>query len=403
MQSTVHDLGTLCINMAAGNAMVCTAIRSPLIINGLFMVFGAIPRSAPLWIRRRAAKIYHFGGVHKGTGIASCVWMVVFVILFSFVLLSPTGPRNRVLPAAIFTTSISITFVLIVVATVAHPYIRRRYHDIFELTHRFGGWVALVLLWVALLLQAQNEVVQGSASSMCIYLLTFPTFWFLLVATVAAIWPWTMLRHVEVKSEKLSSHATRLHFRHCETAWGRGLSLARHPLRDWHSFASFTDRFDEPGYNFSCLVSNAGDWTKSVIHDEPTRLWVRAVPVHGVAYAMKLFKRILVVTTGSGIGPCLSFIGYDQMPAMRVVWQTRSPLQTYGKRTLDLVRRLDANPIILDTNVYGRVDMLAMVREMAGEFQAEAVIVISNPGVTKRLVYNLELIGIPAFGPIFDS
>ncbi|KAK9777959.1 putative Integral membrane protein TmpA [Seiridium cardinale] len=398
LTSTCSNLVSLCIHMAAGNAMVCTLARSPLVINAMFLTFGAIPRSAPLWLRRRCCKVFHFGGVHSGAGIATCIWMILFVILFAM-----TKPWENPRPAAIFGVGIFLAMLLLSIVIVAIPSVRRRQHDTFEMTHRFAGWLTLVVLWVLLLIHAWDQVVLGSSTSIGAYLLPFPTFWFLLVSTTAAIWPWAMLRKVEVNPEYLSPHATRLHFRHRPLGWGRGLSLAKHPLKDWHSFAGFSDRFDSPQSEFSCLVSNAGDWTKSVIQDRPTKLWVRAIPVYGVGYGMKLFNRVVMVATGSGIGPCLSFIGYHDRPPIRVIWQTRSPLKTYGQRTLDLVERLDKNPIVYDTTQTGRMDMLPVTCDVVESFQAEAVIVISNPAMTKKLVYELEMRGIPAYGPIFDS
>jgi hypothetical protein len=88
---------------------------------------------------------------------------------------------------------------------------------------------------------------------------------------------------------------------------------------------------------------------------------------------------------------------------MRVVWQTKSPLQTYGQRTLDLVKRMDEQPVVIDTSVTGRVDMLPIVLRLYKEFAADAVCVISNPQMTRSLVYGLETRGIAAYGPIFDS
>ncbi|KAF3011365.1 hypothetical protein E8E14_008426 [Neopestalotiopsis sp. 37M] len=336
--------------------------------------------------------------LQSGTGIAACMWTMIFVVLFA-----STKPWSSPRPTFILAMAIVVTALLISIIVVAFPSIRRRRHDTFEITHRFASWLTLVFLWALLLTQAYDEAELGRSSSIGAYLLTFPTFWFLLVSSVAAIWPWTMLRKVDVTPEYLSPHATRLHFSHRQARWGRGLSLAKHPLRDWHSFAAFTDQLDTPDSNFSCLVSNAGDWTKSVIETQPTKLWVRAVPICGLAYAMKVFNRLVVVTTGSGIGPCLSFVGYKDMPPIRVIWQSRCPLQTYGPRTLELVKKMDSNPLIMDTSQGGRRDMLPEVLSMVREFEAEAVIVISNPGFTKKMVFDLESSGIPAYGPIFDS
>ena len=118
---------------------------------------------------------------------------------------------------------------------------------------------------------------------------------------------------------------------------------------------------------------------------------------------MRVYKRIIVVTTGSGIGPCLSFVGDENRPEMRVVWQTRAPKKTYGQGVLDLVSQMDPDPVVIDSNKTGRVDMVPIIRRLYKDFDAEAVCVISNPFVTKKVVYELESTGTPAFGPIFDS
>ncbi|KAK8137017.1 hypothetical protein PG984_004957 [Apiospora sp. TS-2023a] len=119
---------------------------------------------------------------------------------------------------------------------------------------------------------------------------------------------------------------------------------------------------------------------------------------------MKLFPRIVLVTTGSGIGPCLSFIEDEKRPAMRVLWQTRNPAVAYGARVIDLVKKMDPDPVIIDTSDGGgRRDLLPIAVRLYHEFDAEAVGVISNGVLTKKLVYELESQGIPAYGPIFDS
>jgi hypothetical protein len=47
--------------------------------------------------------------------------------------------------------------------------------------------------------------------------------------------------------------------------------------------------------------------------------------------------------------------------------------------------------------------MVSVVDHLARDFDAEAVCVISNPTLTKNLVFALEARGVAAFGPIFDS
>lgn len=384
------------INASAINLLACGLSRQPLVVNALFRLFCAVPRSAPLRLRHLACKVYHLGGVHSGCGVAACIWYLGFFTLFC-VQFSTSASSTTLLVLASLVTGVFVSIV-----SAAYPAVRRRSHDLFELLHRFGSWTVLALFWALLLVFAFAQTSVANTPGQ--FLVVMPAFWCLLLSTVATIHPWAMLRHVDVMPEDLSTHAIRLHFKHTSIVCGQGVSLSRHPLRDWHSFATITDRFDNTsGTHFSCLVSKAGDWTAAAIANKPTKLWVRSVPVYGFGYAMRVFTRIIVVTTGSGIGPCLSFVDDDSRPKMRVVWQTRTPLKTYGQRTVDLVHKLDAEPIIFDTASRGRVDMLPIVIALWRDFMAEAVCVISNPAVTKHLVFELESRGIRAYGPIFDS
>ncbi|KAL1968641.1 hypothetical protein VTN77DRAFT_1467 [Rasamsonia byssochlamydoides] len=387
------------VNAAAANLVVCGLARQPLVVNAIFLTVCSIPRSAPLRLRRIAAKAYHYGGVHSGCGIAAFVWYVGLVALVSQQYWCPGDAPPIIISTAVVVLSYIILALLLAIIVVAYPAFRFRRHDYFELTHRFSGWL-VVALFLALLLLFANEARQAQRLSLGRYVIQLPAFWFLMVTIVAIIHPWLMLRKLRVRPEVLSRHAVRLHFDHTTTTFGKGIQLSKHPLQDWHGFATFPD---PDGQSFSCLVSKAGDWTADCIQNPPTHLWKRGVLIYGFAYAMRVFRRVIVVTTGSGIGPCLSFLGDEHRPALRVVWQTRSPLQTYGQAVIDLVRRMDPDPLVIDTDKSGRVDMLPIVRRLVGDFEAEAVCVISNPVLTKNLVFGLEARGVPAFGPIFDS
>ncbi|PYI08989.1 hypothetical protein BO78DRAFT_55330 [Aspergillus sclerotiicarbonarius CBS 121057] len=383
------------VNATAGNLLACGLARQPLVVNSIFVSVCSIPRSAPMWMRRLAAKVYHYGGVHSGCGIAAFVWYVGFVGVMS----QEYWSGQSVLSLAPIILAYIILALLLAIIIVAHPTFRIKKHDYFELTHRFSGWL-VVALFVILLMIFADQASTAYNESLGHFLLTLPAFWFLMVTVVAIIHPWVFLRKVKVQPEYLSSHAVRLHFNHTTTTFGKGIQLCRHPLQDWHGFATFPD---PEGKGFSALVSKAGDWTSACIQDQPTHLWKRGVLTYGFAYAMRVFKRVVVVTTGSGIGPCLSFLGDANRPDLRVIWQTRAPLKTYGQGILNLVSEMDRNPVVIDTNQSGRVDMVPIIRQLVKDFDAEAVCVISNPFVTKKVVYELESHGISAYGPIFDS
>ena len=398
------------INAAAANILAGGLARQPLVVNCLFVLFASIPRSAPLRLRRLCAKVYCYGGVHSGCGVAAFLWYLGFIGILTRQFVYQNASSLLQITPAIMAFSYLILCLTLAIIIAAYPAIRFRLHDYFELTHRFCGWIVVALFWPLLFLfsvQASSAGHQSPAG----FLISFPTFWMVLLTTLAIIHLWALLRRVEVQSEKLSPHAIRLHFKHTSINFGQGLSLAKHPLRDWHGFATFPDTVPSKGTSgttrerpdFSCLISRAGDWTGDAIANPPQYLYKRAVPIYGFGYVMKVFRRIILVTTGSGIGSCLSFVGDPDRAIMRVLWQTRTPQLTYGQPIIDMVREMDPNLCIIDTSSVGRVDMLPQVIRLYEEFGAEAAGVTSNPATTKRIVYECEARGIPAFGPIFDS
>ncbi|KAJ5155941.1 hypothetical protein N7492_008744 [Penicillium capsulatum] len=403
------------VDATAVNLVVCGLARHPMVVNGIYRVVCSLPRSAPLWLRRRAAKSAHYGGVHSGAGTASLLWYIGFVAVSSQMYWTSTPISTATdlkFSAAPIAVSYVILFLLVVMIAVAHPTIRLKVHDYFELTHRFTSW-AILALFVVLLMLFANEVSAAQQQSMGIFLVTLPAFWLLIVAIIAVVHPWLLLRKIAVQPDALSSHAVRLHFNHTEIAFAKGIQVSKHPLRDWHSFAGFPDPVpvgppQGRGHkrntsSFSVVVSKAGDWTGDTIKNPPTHLWKRAVLMRGVGYGLRLFHRIIIVTTGSGIGPCLGFLGDENRPLIKVIWQTRTPLKTFGQDVLDLVHKMGPDPVIWDTTRDGRCDMLPLVRHHFKEFNAEAVFVISNPSMVRKVVFDFESQGIPAYGPIFDS
>ncbi|KAK7911697.1 hypothetical protein PG985_014178 [Apiospora marii] len=332
------------IDAVAANLLASGLARQPLVVNLLFRTLCMIPQSAPLRLRRLACKIFHLGGVHSGCGVAAFVWYIGFVAYYTRDDFVPSSPTS----VAVLVIAYAVLVLLACMIAVAYPQFRIVRHDWFELTHRFSSWATMLLVWALVLTMAAAD---EETQPMGMFLAISPAFWMLLVTTAAIIHPWLLLRRIEVVPEPLSKHAIRLHFTHTSVAFGQGLSVSQHPLRDWHSFAAFPNRHDSPATRFSLLVSRAGDWTAAAIAQPPRRLWTRGVPLHGFGYVLRLFPRVVLVTTGSGIGPCLSFLADEQRrPAMRVLWQTRDPAATYGARVLGLVRRMDPEPVVIDTS-----------------------------------------------------
>lgn len=115
-----------------------------------------------------------------------------------------------------------------------------------------------------------------------------------------------------------------------------------------------------------------------------------------------LFNRIVIVGTGSGIGPLLGFIKAPTCP-FRLIWSTKNPEKTFGLPLCDEIMRQDPNAVIHDTVKSGRPDLVKMSFHTAKSFGAEAVIIIANEKITRKVVYGLETRGIAAYGAIWDS
>ncbi|KAJ7167770.1 hypothetical protein C8R46DRAFT_1270115 [Mycena filopes] len=398
-----HPLAPSVGSAASVNLMVTLLFRQENFVNLAYEIAVACPHSAPLWVRRRLAKVFHYGGAHSGAGVAAVVGYIMYTAVTTRDYIA--SPNKWGL--ANLATSYILVLMFIFILAAAHPVLRRRYHDSFEAVHRYSGWVALTTFWMHSIFSAnQYRVFEAGPPSIGRYLISTPNFWTLCISTCCSLLSWGRLRRHEVYPEVLSSHAIRLHFKYRNMAPFYGLKISTKPLLEWHAFATVPDD-DGSGSGsgpkgFSLVVSNAGDWTRECIANPPDKVWIRGYPMHGLLYTSKLFKKIVVVATGSGIGPCLSLFYADVTPR-RIFWSTPSPQVTYGEKIVEAVKKADPEAWIWDTRIDGRPDMLAVTYRLVVESQAEAVFIISNPKLTRRVVFGMESRGIPAYGAIFDS
>ncbi|KAJ8110327.1 hypothetical protein OPT61_g6806 [Boeremia exigua] len=386
----------------AANLCASILIRSEPVINLLFTVFSSVPTWMPLAVRRICANVYHIGGIHVGCAIAAVIWFIVFTVGVSIDLTKGSDVRAISLAPTILTYLILV--LLLSMTTLSQPTLRNKYHDSWESLHRFGGWTVLGLYWILVGLSTK-DLNQGSGMSTTAAYLRNPSIWLIAAATLAIIFPWLFLRRVPVRSEVLSSHAVRLHF-DSEVAPGQGVRLAGRPLGDWHGFATITNGYgnnlESNGKGYSVIVSRAGDFTGRCIDTAPTHIWRRGIPTCGVLRIASLFKSVVIVATGSGIGPCLSIFPYQQV-AMRILWTAPNHQKTFGKSIVDDVRRRDPNAVIYNTRESGKPDMSLLTYRLYKDSGAEAVLVISNKRFTQQIVFDMEKRGIPAYGAIFDS
>ncbi|WP_428265661.1 hypothetical protein [Haliangium sp.] len=386
------DLG-LISNLVLANLSLAILIRQQHVINLLFKIATSAPTFVPLAIRRRLGKVYHFGGLHVGGAIAGTSWFAVLVASLTYHLVMDLPPASL----ATIVVGYQLLAVLVLIVAMASPSMRQRFHDQFELSHRFGGWTALLLFWVHSLLLINDH---RGAVALADALIASPSVWMLVVLTVSVALPWLRLRKVPVEIVRPSSHVAIARFDHGVTPFaGSSTTLSRNPLMDWHAFANVPSPHQD---GFRLTISRAGDWTGGFIDDMPSHVWVKGVPTAGVGNIDKLFKRVVWIATGSGIGPCLPHLLSGEVPA-RLVWSTRTPRATYGDDLVDELLAVQPDALIWDTDARGRPDLLELAYRAYREFDAEAVICISNKKLTWQVVTGLESRGIPAYGAIWDS
>lgn len=359
---------------ALANLALAVVVRQQYVVNLFFRLATWAPTSWPLKVRWTLGKVYHFGGLHVGGALAGSLWFLALAVV-----VTADGSNWPLI-----TVGWALIALLAVIIATALPPFRSRHHDHFEKIHRIGGWTALVLFWTHTLLSTPGPVPPAV----------------LAVVTFSVALPWLRLRKVAVRLERPSPHVVLARFDHGETPFaGSSTAISRSPLKEWHSFANVPAP-GEPGFRLT--ISRAGDWTGSFIDDLPSRVWVKGITTAGVANIETLFKKVVYVATGSGIGPCLPHLLAAEVPS-RLVWATRDPRTTYGDDLVDEILAVQPHALVWDTSQHGKPDMVRLAYEAYRDFGAEAVICISNKKLTWQVVHGLERRGIPAYGAIWDS
>ncbi len=374
------------LNAALINFLIGAFVRQQWFINFLFKVATSVPKSWPLWFRWSCGKVYHFGGIHIGSFLSGAFWFFIYTGLVFY-----NGPDLYNLPQSISWINLLSSMILLAMMTTSLPRFRHPYHNIFEIVARFGLWSVVLICWIQVIKISSFQNIDLLKNS-SFYILSYLSFIILL--------PWFRLKKVSLNIETPSNHVALVNFDYGVTPFaGSSTDLSLNPLFEWHSFANIP----EPGKEgFRLTISRAGDWTGSLIQEKPKQVWVKGIPTAGVGNIELCFKKVIWVATGSGIGPCIPHL-LDQKVPSRLVWSTRSPIKTYGEELVNEIKHAQPEAIIWDTTENGKPNLLELAYKAYREFDAEAVIVISNKKTTFHINYELERRGIPSFGAIWDS
>jgi hypothetical protein len=333
--------------------------------------------------------------LHVGFALAGAVWYLAFVAMLIDGFAASKGGVD-VADVAVASVAASL---IVVIVLMARPGSRVKRHDSFEVTHRFCGWAVLVLVWVNTIVFVTGRA-HGSVGSA---LLSAPTFWLLVLTTCGVVWPWLLLRRVPLTIERPSPHLAILHLHQdIKPPVGTTRAISRSRLNGWHHFANVPVARGSGERGYRMTVSRAGDWTAEMIDNPPDHVWVRGIPTVDIVVVKKLFSKVVIVATGSGIGPALGHLLAAETPS-QLVWATRDPTETYGAALVDEILTAQPEAVIWNTDELGRPDMLRLAYRAYITSGAEAVICIANKTLTWNVVHGLERRGIPAFGPVWDS
>ncbi|WP_191304098.1 hypothetical protein [Lentzea cavernae] len=384
-------------NAVLVNLTAAILIRQRRVLNLAFSLVRCAPRSWPTPVRRTLSKVHHLGGVHVGAAMSALVWYLVLLVQLVQTTASPGSPLH------LFTYAIAA--LLVTICVCAHPVLRRRFHNLFERTHRFAGWLLLGLFWLqTVLLGATTPGGELDWTS----LTSDPQVWALLVASLCSLVPWRNLRRVSVTVTRPSSHVAIVGFDH-DGGWApfnsSTTAMSLSPLREWHKFAAVDAPLGtERGYRV--FMSRAGDWTGAFIDAPPERVWIRKAPTSGPGRVDGLFERVLYVATGSGIGPVLtSMIGRakEGKGPMALLWVARDPFHTFGADVIREVLSLVPDAHVVDTLHDAKPHLATLTYHLATRFRADAVYITANQRATVDVINALESRGIVANGALFDS
>ncbi|KAK4440030.1 hypothetical protein Salat_0337900 [Sesamum alatum] len=332
------------------------------------------------------------GGIHSSCGLSSVAWLIYALVL-------TLKDRQNTTPEIIGVAS-AILGLLCLSSLAAFPLVRHLHHNAFERTHRFAGWSALILLWAFITLTISHDPFTKSYSNdLGSRLIKRQGFWFTVGITVLIIIPWLTVRRVPVRVSSPSGHASIIKFDGGVEAGILG-RISPSPFSEWHAFGIISDNKKE----HMMLAGAVGDFTKSLVANPPSHLWVRQMHFAGLPYLTNMYNRVLLVATGSGICVFLSFLMQPCKADVCVLWVTKGVEQNFGKEIKEWMSGHPKEKVIVhDTAVLGRPNVSQMSVDTAKNFGAEVVIVTSNPEGSRDVVDACKAVGIAAFGPIWDS
>ena len=293
--------------------------------------------------------------------------------------------------------SVGVLAILVVVARTARDRVRPSRHNRFESVHRLGGWTALGILAVLVPLQAARSLPPDSGLA---GLLRAPSVLLLAALVMLVAHPWLGVRRQRAGFLAVTAEVVVVALPG-RRVLGEFVRVSREG-REWHSFAVATTGGEGPG-RYCLVIRRAGDWTERLASDvehgrAPARLWVRRMRGYGFMYHAGL-------PPGAHGGDRGGDRAGTAVPAgpvalqLECLWIGRGHRAAMGPDLVDRV--LAGGSVTLIETSRGRPDVGACVAGIAHRF--EAVFVVSNDVVRDSVARACQALGVPWYGPTFDS
>lgn len=396
------DISTAIFSVS--NILVAVLVRNELILHLLYRL--AVWTSVKIVYGKYYlnSSVHYIGGVHASCATWGFLWLLVDVLQQ---LGNPSDPLSMSTsndPISIATSSVLLTLLFIIILTAIPP-LRHKFHDTFEISHRYLGWTCLIIL-VLHQTRFQFMIALNQAYPLEA-LLTNPVLLMIALMIFSVFLPWISVQCFDNFEMYCPSIGVLV-----VTLPGRADvgSFARISLDgiEWHSFsvarASFSKETGESEIHL--IIGAVGDWTKNLIRrvetgNLPKRLWVRRVKPPGFMFSINAYSRVVVIATGAGIAPVVPHV-IKNSHKLCIIWIASEHEQTYGKEIWSL---LDSHPRcnIFDTKVHGRPNVEQLAIQAVRDSRAQAVFCVSNKGLTQRVVKACLEKDIPAYGATWDS
>lgn len=298
---------------------------------------------------------------------------------------------------------------LFIITISAFAILRRKFHNSFEIIHRYLGYLSISLL---VYYYFQINFNQGLSIS---EIITKADFFILFAIIVLLISPWIGVKRIEPELVHTGPHVIGMKIQG-KPSFGTYSRITLgtycyHPFGD--SMIDFNDM-----ENRTLYMTPAGDRTSDIVYSANKgnfilpKCTIRKNRNKGFMYHHSIFDHILIVVTGGGIAPIIPCLVLNKKTKIDVLWIGRSQSEEFTDELLgNLLNKISDQEIgihILDTTQDDLKNLTnenyaALALSAYEHYKPEAVFIMSNQNFTIDLVYMFKENDIKVYGATFDS